>query len=113
MKIYIVNIEQGHPTTVVAKMNLEQALLTAKSTGNNIIKVIHGYGSSGRGGEIKMQTWDLLQNKKKNRAIKNFIKGEEFSAFNENTRCLLDLYPLLCKDNDYGKCNHGISIVLL
>lgn len=113
MKIYIANIEQGHPSTVVAKMNLEQALLTAKSSGKNIVKVIHGYGSSGKGGNIKIETLELLQNKKKSGIIKNYIKGEEFSAFNQDARWILDAYPLLCKDADYGMCNHGITIVLL
>ena len=49
----VVNLEAGMPTVATAKSLLSQALRTAKATGTHLVKLIHGYGSTGKGGAIR------------------------------------------------------------
>ncbi len=55
MAITVVNIEKGMPTAKDAMLRLEQALRTARAKREPAIKIIHGYGSSGRGGAIRRE----------------------------------------------------------
>ena len=108
-----VNIETGMPTAETAKSNLSLALRKAKADGYAALKVIHGYGSSGRGGVIKSHVQSLLAGKKASGLIRGFVKGEDFSPFSDSARKLLDLCPELARDSDYNRTNHGVTIVLL
>lgn len=108
-----VNIESGMPTTEVARARLSQALRSAKAARKPLVKVIHGYGSSGKGGAIKADTHRFLQQKKREGFIKDYIKGEEFTAYYENARAAAARYPKLAKDSDYGRQNDGITVVIL
>ena len=48
--IYIINIEEGLPDVDGALRVLEYQFASAAAIGERVVKVIHGYGSSGRGG---------------------------------------------------------------
>jgi hypothetical protein len=92
---------------------VEQELLDAWQTVRNspdlrVLKIIHGYGSSGKGGATKetVQNW-VFRHRAKFLAV---IKGEEFTLFNDETarlRRALGAYP----DPDLGFPNPGITIV--
>ena len=47
------NLEQGMPTVDAAMGWLEAELAAARKMGRPALKLIHGYGSSGRGGKIR------------------------------------------------------------
>ena len=47
-----VTLEAGHPTTMQALVRMNQALSSAR-TNVGVLKLIHGYGSSGKGGAIR------------------------------------------------------------
>lgn len=113
MKMKIVNIEAGMPTVKEATVRLSLALRQAKAAGFATVKIIHGYGSTGRGGAIKAGAQGFLAGKKADRSIKGFVKGEDFSPFHSEARRLLDLCPELSRDSDYDRSNQGITIVLL
>lgn len=113
MNCRIVNLEQGMPTVEMARSRLNNALQTARMSGYKTVKVIHGYGSSGKGGAIKADVQKLLAQKQRIGAIKGYVKGEDFSPFNETSRQLTARYPDLTKDRDYSRSNDGITIVLL
>lgn len=109
----VINLEENMPTAEAAKIRLEQALRTARARKVVAIKLIHGYGSSGRGGKIKAETHILLRRKQAAREIKTFAPGEEFSPFYEAARTIIDVCPELRRDRDYAKANHGITVVLV
>jgi polyphosphate kinase 2 (PPK2 family) len=109
----VINLEENMPTAEAARRKLEQALRTAKARNLPAIKVIHGYGSSGRGGAIKADTHALLRRKQASAEIKAFAPGEEFSPFYAAARAIVDACPELRKDRDYTKANHGITVVLI
>lgn len=113
MNCYIINLEDGMPTVEAARIRLDQALRTAKSRRYDTMKIIHGYGSSGKGGAIKQDVQRLLAEKKRIKAIRGYVKGECFTPFDPSARGLLDKCPDLAKDRDYSRGNDGVTIVLL
>lgn len=113
MNCRIVNLEQGMPTVEMARNRLNNALQTARMQGDKAIKIIHGYGSSGKGGAIKADVHKNLAQKLRSGAIKSYVKGEDFSPFSEVSRQITAKCPDLTKDKDYSRGNDGITIVLL
>ena len=96
-----------------ARIRLEQALRTAKARRVPVLKIIHGYGSGGKGGAIRQDARQLLEAKKRSGEIRGFVGGEDFSPFSAEARKILDLFPELSKDHDFSRGNDGITIVLL
>jgi len=113
VKIKTVNIEKNLPTVDEALRLMTARISAAKSAGTKVIKVIHGYGSSGKGGKIRIAIRKSLNNKRKNGIIKEWIAGEDFSTMNEKTQNMIKLYPKLKKDSDIDKRNQGISIIFI
>jgi hypothetical protein len=111
--IPVVNLEKDMPTAKAARLRLEQALRTAKARKTPALKLIHGYGSSGRGGAIKAEVLSLLRLKLAGSEIAAFSPGEEFSPFYAAARKIIDACPELRRDRDFTKANHGITILLI
>ena len=108
-----VNIKEDMPTASDAIKRVTFNLRNAKSWGFAAIKIIHGYGSSGKGGKIRTETRRYLQHQKDTRQIKDFITGENFSIFNEPTRTAFLACDELRRDSDLDRSNNGITIVIL
>ena len=75
--------------------------------------IIHGYGSSGKGGVIRLDVRKQLAQKKQAGEIADFVPGEDFSPFNATARRMVELVPALRKDRDFSRMNPGITLVLL
>ncbi len=101
------------PTVEQAEQLLDNKLLQAKRQGVKALKVIHGYGSSGVGGKIKKALPGMLKSRVQRGTIKGYIRGEDFSIFNADTRAAFLHCPDLRKDSDLERYNNGITIVLL
>ena len=80
----------------------------ARKMGTPAMKLIHGYGSSGKGGRLRTacRTWLRQQEL-------CFLPGEEFSIFNQEARRWLALCPRLRQDRDLDAENRGVTYVLL
>lgn len=113
MKLYTLNLELGMPSVEFARKKLNQGLRTARSTGSLVVKIIHGYGSTGKGGAIRLDTMKVLGEKKRAGQIRAFVPGESYSVFDAATRTMLELCPELRHDLDLTRQNHGITMVLL
>lgn len=109
----VINLEIGFPTVEQAKNKLERELKSARANGYKAVKIIHGYGSTGKGGAIKSNIVKILLQKKSSGELSEVIKGEDFSPFSKETRNALKLCPNLAKDTDMSKTNHGITIIVL
>ncbi len=59
-----VNIEKGHPQLHKALHHLQQEINIARKSGIKVLKIIHGYGSSGKGGAMKDAIKVPLENAK-------------------------------------------------
>lgn len=112
-RMKICNIEKGLPTVGQAHKRIEEEIAAAKFGGWTCMKLIHGYGSSGKGGMIKNSLPSFLDAQMRKGTIRNYIRGEDFSIFDSGTQRAMLSYPDLSGDSDLEQCNHGITIVLL
>ena len=112
-KLRVADLEHGMPVVedALARMRLE--LDTARSLGARAVKLIHGYGSSGRGGAIKKAVHLKLAEMKRNGQIADFVPGENFDPTDERARRLLEKLPDMKNDRDYARGNDGITLVVL
>ncbi len=109
----VVNLEHGMPTVHEALVRLASELDIARREGGKLLKFIHGYGSSGAGGEIRISIQRRLQELAQNGQIAACIYGENWSKSDEQTWKLLAARPDLKADCDLGRRNLGITIVRL
>jgi hypothetical protein len=112
-KIIIINLEQGMPTVDQATHRMAGELIRARAQGAKVVKIIHGYGSSGVGGGLRIGIQAALAGWKRRGEIKEAVPGENWSIFDEGARRILDAYPDLNRDRDFGRSNAGITIILL
>ena len=112
-KVIKIDIKEGMPPTDVAIFNLEQEIKFAKLEGVRVIKVIHGYGSSGVGGSIKIATRQFLKTQKRLGIIKDYVPGEGWSNHKVKPMGLLEDAPELLLNLDGESFNLGVTIVIL
>ncbi len=108
-----INLEEGRPTVNVGLLRLDRALVSARAEGVPLLKVIHGYGSSGVGGRLREEVWSALDRFKRNGLIAGFIPGEDFRLSNEASWELIKRHKAIKEDRDLGRANRGITIVIL
>jgi hypothetical protein len=108
-----INLEEGMPRIEEARLRLQHELHMAKKQGHTAVKVIHGYGSSGVGGALRIELQKELARLADARVIHSFIAGENWRISHEHTWALLQRLPQWKQDSDLGKNNKGISIVVL
>jgi hypothetical protein len=109
----IVNLEEGRPTVNVGLLRLDRALAEARAARVPLLKLIHGYGSSGAGGRLREEVWKALERMRRNGAIAGFIPGEDFRLSNEDSWELIKHHKAVREDRDLGRGNRGITIVVL
>lgn len=112
-KLRIINLEEGFPTRDQAYQKLEAALARARKDGIAVLKVIHGYGSTGTGGVLRFAIRSFLRQRKEKGEIAAFVNGESWSSFDERSKALFAKAPESLLDSDVGRANKGITLVLL
>jgi len=108
-----VNLKSDLPTVNDAIKRVTYNIKNAGVFGVSAIKFIHGYGSSGKGGGIRVEMRKYLDRQKSLGQIKDYIIGENFSIFDEGTRKAFDACDDLRRDNDLERHNNGVTIVIL
>jgi len=108
-----INLEEGRPSVASASSRLLDQLRLAKQQNYAAVKVIHGYGSHGVGGELRIAIQGLLARMAQDGEIRAFVAGEDWRISDETTRRLIQKHRALKQDRDLGKGNRGISIVVL
>ena len=109
----VVNLEEGMPTVEQARTRLRSEILTAQSAGHKLLKVVHGYGSSGIGGDLRFALQATLRQMVTRGEIRDCIYGENWRTSDERSWELLKRMRELKDDRDLGKGNRGITIVVL
>jgi len=107
------NVEAGMPTLDEARRQVIAEIKQAKREGVRVLKVIHGYGSSGKGGVLCHGLRKSFGMRKKEGVIKDCIAGENFSIFNASVLSLLEAVPQLRGDPDINATNEGITVLWL
>lgn len=108
-----VNIKSDLPTVNEALKRIRSHIQNGKALGAGAIKIIHGYGSSGKGGKIRGEARRYLYEQRDRGCIRGVITGEDFSIFDEGTRAAFRYCPELRRDSDLERHNNGITIVIL
>ena len=111
--IKIIDLENGMPKVEEARLRMQHELHVAREQGYAAVKLIHGYGSSGVGGSLRIELQKELQRLAGSGDIRSFTSGEDWRISNEKTWELLKRYAEWKRDSDLGKNNKGISIVVL
>ena len=109
----LVNLELGRPTVHQALVRLSAELDAARREGCKMLKLVHGYGSSGAGGDIRIAVQKRLYEMAQNGLIRACIYGENWSKTDDQTWKLLASHPELKQDPDFGRRNLGITIVVI
>jgi hypothetical protein len=107
------NVEAGLPTLDEARRQVIEEIKRAKREGVRVLKVIHGYGSSGKGGALCVGLRRSFGLRKKEGVIRDFVAGEDFTIFNDTVLNLLEAVSELRSDPDLGATNEGVTILWL
>lgn len=108
-----VNLEKGMPAVEEGLERLEEALRSARHEGVPILRIIHGYGSSGSGGNLRKACRALLKQKVGSKLIRGFLPGEEYSGAGRAGRALIRRHPSLSRTEHADRGNPGITFVEL
>ena len=106
-------IKDGMPTVEEARRRLLTELVSARAKGLAAIKLIHGYGSTGQGGALRDALRRSLTLRRKEGKIRSWVAGERWDPFEQVAREVIDEVPELARDQDLGRGNEGVTIVLL
>ncbi len=101
------------PTVQQALQHLDRELARAGQTGGGVIKLVHGYGSTGAGGDIRIAVQKRLTEMTARGQIRACIFGEDWAKSDEQTWALITARPELKQDHDLGRRNLGVTIVVL
>ncbi len=108
-----INLEQGLPTVEQALLRLRQELATARVEQIRLLTLIHGYGSTGKGGVIRQECRKTLNYLKGKGEIDSVVFGEDFSRRRGAVKHLLGRFPELSSHPHLNHQNKGITLVLL
>ncbi len=108
-----VNLEQGLPTVAQALDRLQREIAAARVEQVRLLTLIHGYGSSGKGGAIRKESRKMLSYLCQKGEVKEVVSGEEFHRRQGVTRQLLSRFPQLLNHPHLGRHNKGVTIVVV
>ena len=110
--IWEVNLELGRPSADEALRRLEHELAAKRHLRAKAMKIIHGYGSSGKGGRIRTASRKYLCAAQEPGRIYAVLPGERLTIFDEEARRLMARCPALRDDCDRERYNCGVTFVI-
>ena len=111
--IKTVNLKSDMPLVHQALQRLDRELSLAHKEMTTLLKLIHGYGSTGAGGDIRIAVQKRLLQMTQDGQVRGCIFGENWSKSDDAAWKLLQSHPELKSDSDLGRRNRGITIVVL
>jgi hypothetical protein len=111
--IKTVNLKADRPSVQEVLQMLEREIGAARREKQPLVKIVHGYGSTGKGGDIRIAVQKRLRELMDSGQIRGCIFGEDWTKSHEETWRLLQLNPELKDDVDLGRRNPGITIVMI
>lgn len=108
-----VSLKEGMPLVREAILRLDRELALAKQEGFDLLKLIHGYGSTGAGGEIRIAVQKRLREMSDHGQIRGCIFGEDWTISDEQTWKVVQADPALKRDRDLNRKNPGITVAVL
>ena len=91
--IKTVNLKADMPQVHEALQRLDREIALARQEGRKLLKLIHGYGSTGAGGDIRIAVQKRLHGMEQNGQIRACIFGEAWSKSDDKSCNLLQAKP--------------------
>ena len=101
------------PSVDEALRRLDREIAVARQGKVGLVKIVHGYGSTGAGGDIRIAVQRRLHELAEAGQIRGCIFGENWSKTDDASWRLLQSKSELKNDPDLGRRNEGITVVLL
>ncbi len=111
--IKTVILKDGMPSVEQARARLATEIHAAQQAGLKVLKLVHGYGSTGVGGDLRFALQATLRQMAAKKEIRDCIYGENWRKSDERTWAVLKHMPELKSDSDLGRGNKGVTVVLL
>ena len=109
--MHVINLKSGSPTVDDARRRLLGEMQSARVRGVRVLKVIHGWGSSGEGGKLGPAIRKSLRLRVKEGKATLVVPGERFSSDTNEGRELSQRHPAVRNDPDFNRANPGITVV--
>ncbi len=107
----VVNLEKGMPVVRDALVRLQGELEASRMQGYRVLALIHGYGSSGKGGAIRREVRARLQHLRDRKEINDFLPGENCGKRFGRFRHMIRRFPFIT--GLVRKPNPGVTLVIL
>lgn len=104
---------KGMPFVEPALDHLKVVIEEARRVEIDALTIIHGYGSSGKGGVIRKECRSLLDYMCSIGELTDYVTGEDFHRRNGLVKNLLNRFPQLSTNKNLNKNNRGITLVIL
>ena len=111
--IKTVNLKSDMPSVQQALQRMDRELALAQRGNLTLLKLVHGYGSTGVGGDIRIAVQRRLVEMAQSGQIRGCIFGENWLKSDETSWKLMQAHSGLKNDSDLGRGNRGITIVIL
>lgn len=111
--IHSINLKEGMPTVALAISKLKRELREAKAERRKLVRIIHGYGSTGVGGEIRLAVRKQLQSMVTAGKIRSVVPGDDYSDRTTAGEALLGRHLGLRGSLRTDSRNPGITFVEL
>lgn len=111
--VYSINLKEGMPTVAIAITKLKRELREAKAERRKLVRIIHGYGSTGVGGEIRLAVRKHLQTMLATGKIRAVVAGDDYSDRTDAGAALLGRHFGLRSSLRTDSRNPGITFVEL
>lgn len=110
-KVATINLEDGYPTVEEAIKKMTNSLTSSRQQGCKAILLVHGYGSTGKGGLIRIAVRKKLKENSLCGLVRAVCPGEEWYI---KKKQMMDIYPRLKEcERDIILGSRGVTVVLL
>lgn len=112
-ELKIIDLKRENCSVDYALAIVELEVESAKREGICAVKVLHGYGSHGKGGAILVNLRKLLLQWKKSGFIRDYFGGDKWNMFDKTTLEILMKDKTIYGDEDMNRANPGITIIYI
>ena len=113
MKLITIDIKSEKQTVNEAIAQFLVEVEAYKKGGYKVMKVIHGYGSHGVGGAIRLAFLKKCQDLKNRKIIEDFTCCDKWTDKNAVKKIAINYCPDLLADSELYHINSGCSIIIL
>ena len=78
-------LKEGMPSVEQARARLQSEIQIAQQSSVKVLKIVHGYGSTGVGGDLRIALQATLRQMAAKREIRDCIFGENWRTSDERT----------------------------